>query len=121
MLLLLVPKPRKVWRDGIRFMGRRYVDPTLAAFVGEQVEVLYDPRDLVEIHVYHDGRFVCRALCPEHVNATNLAAISRARRGVKQDLKQAIDTDEAPHDAEEKPIESRAGRRGGLKLYADDD
>ena len=47
-------------------MGRRYVEPTLAAFVGEQVDVLYDPRDLAEVRVYHDGGFVCRALCPEH-------------------------------------------------------
>jgi putative transposase len=62
MLLVHVPKPRKVLRDGIRLMGRRYVEPTLAAFVGEQVEAVYDPRDLTEIHVYHQGRFVCRAL-----------------------------------------------------------
>jgi putative transposase len=32
-----------VLRDGIRLMGRRYVEPTLAAFVGEQVEAVYDP------------------------------------------------------------------------------
>ena len=49
MLLVHVPKPRKVLRDGIRLMGRRYVEPTLAAFVGEQVEAVYDPRDLTEI------------------------------------------------------------------------
>ena len=34
MLLLRVAKPRKVLRDGIRLGGRRYVEPTLAAFVG---------------------------------------------------------------------------------------
>ena len=75
MLLLRVPKPRKVGRDGIRFMGQRYVEPTLAAFVGEQVDVLYDPRDLAEVRIYHDGAFVCRALCPEHIEAPSLASI----------------------------------------------
>jgi putative transposase len=32
MLLVHVPKSRKVLRDGIRLLGRRYVEPTLAAF-----------------------------------------------------------------------------------------
>ncbi len=56
MLLLRVPKPRKVGRDGIRFMGQRYVEPTLAAFVGEQDDVLYDPRDLAEVRIYHNSQ-----------------------------------------------------------------
>ncbi|MFH8655046.1 Mu transposase C-terminal domain-containing protein [Sphingomonas paucimobilis] len=78
MLLVHVPKPRKVLRDGIRLMGRRYVEPTLAAFVGEQVEAVYDPRDLTEIHVYDQGRFVCRALSSEHAGHPSLRAIQRA-------------------------------------------
>lgn len=32
VLLVHVPKSRKVLRDGIRLLGRRYVEPTLAAF-----------------------------------------------------------------------------------------
>jgi len=35
LLLLTVPKRRKVHADGIQFMGLRYIDPTLAAYVGE--------------------------------------------------------------------------------------
>jgi putative transposase len=31
LLLLTVPKERKVRNDGIHFVGRRFVDPTLAA------------------------------------------------------------------------------------------
>jgi len=120
MLLLQVPKPRKVRCDGIRFMSRRYVEPTLAAFIGEQVTVLYDPRDPAEIRVYHAGDFICRALCPEHPDASDSAAIRRARRGVKQDLQRAIDSDATSHDAAPS-TESRANRRGCLKLYADDD
>jgi putative transposase len=125
MLLLRVPKPRKVGRDGIRFLGRRYVEPTLAAFVGEQVDVLYDPRDLAEVRVYHDGAFVCRALCPEHIEAPSLAAIQSARRQTKERLKQSIVDDEVRHEhnARSDPDRNqpRRPRFGGLKLYAADD
>lgn len=125
MLLLRVPKPRKVGRDGIRFLGQRYVEPTLAAFVGEQVDVLYDPRDLAEVRVYHDGAFVCRALCPEHIEAPSLAAIQSARRQTKERLKQSIVDDEVRHDhnARSDPDRNqpRRPRFGGLKLYAADD
>lgn len=120
MLLVHVPKPRKVLRDGIRLMGRRYVEPTLAAFVGEQVEAVYDPRDLTEIHVYHQGRFVCRALSPEHAGSPSLRAIQRARRGAKERDKQAIAPTETSNgnqeDTASRPITYR-----GLRLYAADD
>jgi putative transposase len=43
-LLLTVPKTRRVRPDGIHFMGMRYIDPTLAAYVGEEVLLRYDPR-----------------------------------------------------------------------------
>ena len=125
MLLLRVPKSRKVGRDGIRFMGRRYVEPTLAAFVGEQVVVLYDPRDLAEIHVHHEGAFVCRALCPEHADAPSLASIRSARRHTKEKLKQSIADDEVRYEHDESPAFERTppqrSRFGGLKLYAADD
>lgn len=125
MLLLRVPKPRKVGRDGIRFMGQRYVEPTLAAFVGEQVDVLYDPRDLAEVRIYHAGAFVCRALCPEHIEAPSLAFIRSARRQTKERLKQSIADDEVPHEHDGRPAlkhnTPQRSRFGGLKLYAADD
>jgi putative transposase len=37
--------------DGIHFMGMRYIDPTLAAYVGEEVLLRYDPRDVAEVRV----------------------------------------------------------------------
>ena len=36
LLLLTVAKPRKVHPDGIQFQGLRYLDPVLAAYVGER-------------------------------------------------------------------------------------
>ena len=46
LLLLTVAKPRKVRRDGIWFLGMRYLDTTLAAYIGESVIIRYDPETL---------------------------------------------------------------------------
>ena len=70
LLLLTVPKTRRVHPDGIRFSGLRYIDPTLAAYVGEEVLLRYDPRDVAEVRVFHEGRFVCRAVCQELAGET---------------------------------------------------
>ncbi|MGH2715637.1 MAG: Mu transposase C-terminal domain-containing protein, partial [Thermoleophilaceae bacterium] len=84
LLLLTVAKARTVHRDGIRFQGLRYLDLTLAAYVGEAVTIRYDPRDLAEIRVYHGGRFLCRAISPELAGQTislrDLQAARTARR-----------------------------------------
>jgi putative transposase len=91
LLLLTVARPRRVQRDGIRFQGLRYIDPTLAALVGETVTVRYDPGDLAEIRVFHDERFVCRAICPELAGETvGLRDIARARRERQQQPHQTI-------------------------------
>ena len=70
LLLLTVAKTRRVHQDGIHFQGLRYLDLTLAAYVGEWVTIRYDPRDLAEVRVYHRDRFLCRAICPELAGAT---------------------------------------------------
>lgn len=77
------PAGREGTQGAARRSGQRYVEPTLAASVGEYVEVLYDPRHLAEVQVYHGGHPICRALCPEHTAAANLDAIRQARRGVR--------------------------------------
>lgn len=70
LLLVMVAKSRVVHRDGIHFQGLRYLDPTLAAYVGEPVTIRYDPRDLAEIRVFHRNRFLCRAISLEHAGQT---------------------------------------------------
>lgn len=65
LLLLTETKSRCVGRDGIRFSNHRYVDLTLKPFVGENVVIRYDPRDIGEIRVYHEGVFLCRAVCAD--------------------------------------------------------
>jgi putative transposase len=92
LLLLTVARPRTIHRDGIRFQGLRYIDVTLAAYVGERVTVRYDPRDVAEIRVYYRHRFLCRAVCQELAGETaSLKAIIRARRRRKRDLQQQLD------------------------------
>lgn len=116
MLLLRVRRLRRVSRDGIRFGGERYSEPTLAAFIGDYIEVLYDPRDLAEIHVYHEGNFICRALSSEHVNAPRLEDIQKTRNAVRRDHRGQISRDEHGRN---KPVETRG--RSSLKLYRNDD
>ena len=91
LLLLTVAKPRKIHRDGIRFMGQRYMDPTLAAYVGESDVLRYDPRDVAEMRVFYQDRFLCRAICQELAGATvPLRDIMKARNRQRRELRQII-------------------------------
>ena len=91
LLLLTVAKPRKVRRDGIWFLGLRYLDTILAAYVGESVIIRYDPRDVAEIRVFYHERFLCRAICQELAGATvPLHDIMKARNRHRRDLRQFL-------------------------------
>jgi putative transposase len=91
LLLLTVAKPRRVHQDGVRFQSLRYIDPTLAAYVGEDITIRYDPRDMAEIRVYHQERFLCRAVCQELAGETvSLKDIIRARRRRTRELHQQL-------------------------------
>ena len=91
LLLLTVAKPRKVRRDGIWFQGLRYMDPTLAAYVGEFVILRYDPRDMAEVRVFYQDHFLCRAICQELAGATvSLREIMKARNRHRRDLRQTL-------------------------------
>jgi putative transposase len=137
LLLLTVPKTRRVHRDGIRFSGLRYIDSMLAAYVGEDVLLRYDPRDVTEVRVFHDGSFVCRAVCQELAGETvPLREVIRARerhrrelRRTIQDRRKVVDSllearrghvaEGTPGNTPEIPPEPpRPGRT--LKRYADD-
>jgi len=91
LLLLTVAKPRKIHPDGIRFQGLRYLDPVLAAYVGESVIIRYDPRALAEIRVFHRGRFLGRAICPDLAAATvSLKEITAARSARRRELRRQV-------------------------------
>ncbi len=91
LLLVMVAKSRIVRRDGVHFQGLRYLDPTLAAYVGEPVTIRYDPRDIAEIRVFHRNRFLCRAINPEHAGRTvTLKDIQTARVKHRRSLRTEI-------------------------------
>ncbi len=91
LLLLTEARTRRVRRDGIHFHTFRYLDTVLAAYVGEDVMIRYDPKDLAEIRVYHEGRFLCRAICTElSGEAVSLKEIRNARNRRKRQLRKRI-------------------------------
>jgi putative transposase len=100
LLLIQVAKARQVRADGIHFQSLRYISTTLAAYVGETVTLRFDPRDLAEIRVFHEDKFLCRAVCAELAGETvPLQEILRARnrrrrelRGVLRDRESAVNT-----------------------------
>ena len=99
LLRLTVTSARKVQQDGIHFHGMRYLDLTLAAYIGEAVTIRYDPLDMAEIRVYHEGRFLCRAVCQELAGETS-------------SLKELIKTRTARRRELREPLTGRAGRHG---------
>ncbi len=96
LLLLTVAKTRRVQQDGIRFQGYRYLDPTLAGYVKEDVVIRYDPADLAEIRVFYHDRFLCRAICQELAGQTvSLKEIQKARAERRRLVKEGLSTREA--------------------------
>jgi hypothetical protein len=65
LLLIEEVRSRRIRRDGIHFHDFRYLSLTLRAYIGENVTIRYDPRDMAEIRVFHQGRFLCRAISAE--------------------------------------------------------
>lgn len=130
LLLLTVATPRKVHPDGIHFQGMRYLDPTLAAYVGEAVTIRYDPRDLAELWVYHRDTFVCRAICPELAGETIalkdlVRARTERRRGLRTtltDRERLVATYLEVHDASPQraplvPVDEGGPSKPRLKRY----
>ena len=128
-------KPRRVHQDGIHLQGFRYLDVTLAAYVGEDVTIRYDPRDMAEVRVYFGENFLCRAINPELAGETvALKDIIRARNRRRRELRATLvereatveallrlrrgeEADPTPLFAEPDPASSPAPARPRLKSY----
>src|ERR1700761_7616564 len=55
------------------------------------VVLRYDPRDVAEVHLFHQGKFLCRAICPELAGETvALRDIKRARDQRRPDLRDTL-------------------------------
>lgn len=91
LLLFTEIKPRKIQRDGIRFQGLRYIDITLAEYVGEYVIVRYNPSDITSIRIYHKDKFLCQAICSDlATEQISLKDVQKARNARRNELKKTI-------------------------------
>ena len=91
LLLMQEVRARKVRRDGIHFQSFRYVSLALAAYVGEDVTIRYDPRDMGEIRVFYNDGFLCRAISAELAGETiSLRDIVRARTSRRKELRSIL-------------------------------
>jgi putative transposase len=73
------------------FQGQRYFDLTLAAYVGEDVIIRYDPCDLAVIRVFYEERFLCRAVCNELAGTqVSLKEVIQARKAQRKRVRQGI-------------------------------
>jgi len=99
LLLIHELRSRRVRSDGVHFCSIRYLSPTLAAYVGEDVTIRFDPRDIGEIRVFYRDRFLCRAISADLAGETiPYRDIARARnrrrrelRAVLQDRQRTVD------------------------------
>ncbi|MDN6500068.1 MAG: Mu transposase C-terminal domain-containing protein, partial [Yaniella sp.] len=129
LLLLSVAKHRIVRRDGVHFQGLRYVSPLLAAYVKEPVVIRYDPRDISEIRVFHKDQYLCKAVDPDHANATvSLKDVQTARAARRHELRGQINqriavVAEPQHTSapnQTTPVASRP-KKPKLRTYFEDD
>lgn len=59
----------------------------LADYVGEPVTIRYAPRDLAELRIFHQDRFLCRAICSELAGrAIGIKDITAARKAGRHEL-----------------------------------
>lgn len=87
LLLLQLPKSRKVHSNGIHFQGFRYINPNLVAYIGKSVLVRYDPTNLNEIRVFHKNFFLCTCISPELSDySIDIQDIASARNKCKNNL-----------------------------------
>ena len=91
LLLIQEVRARKVRRDGIHFQGLRYLSLTLASYVGEEVTIRYDPRDMGEIRVFYKDSFLCSAISAELAGDTiPLRDIIRVRNQRRKELRSIL-------------------------------
>ena len=91
LLLIYELRSRRVRPDGIHFHTFRYLSLTLAAYVGEEVTIRFDPRDMGEIRVFYQNRFLCSAISADLAGQTvPLRDIVRARNRRRQELRSIV-------------------------------
>lgn len=64
-MLMMKSENRLVKNIGIQLMGMEYRSDELCDFIGQKVDVKYDPEDMGTIYVFQKGKKVCEAYCQE--------------------------------------------------------
>ena len=64
-MLMMKSENRLVKNIGIQLMGMEYRSDELCDFIGQKVDIKYDPEDMATIYVFQKGRKVCEAYCQE--------------------------------------------------------
>lgn len=91
LLLMHEVRPRRIRRDGIHFQGLRYLSLTLAAYVGEEATIRFDPRDMGEVRVFFQDRFLCRAISAELAGESiPLRDVVRVRNQRRRELRSLL-------------------------------
>lgn len=91
LLLMYAVRSRKVQRDGIHFQGLRYLSPVLAAYVGEEITLRFDPRDMGKVRVFFRDRFLCRAITADCAGqSVPLREIVKARNEQRRSLNKVL-------------------------------
>ena len=91
LLLIHEARTRRVRTDGIHFHNFRYLSLTLAAYVGEDVTIRFDPRDMGEVRVFFRDRFLCRAISADLAGQTvPLREIVNARKRRREQLRTIV-------------------------------
>jgi putative transposase len=68
--------------------------------MGEDVTIRYDPRDMAEIRVFYNDRFLCRAISAEIAGETiALRDIVRVRNSRRRELRSILDSRQKTVDA----------------------
>lgn len=121
LLLLMVKKERVVHSDGIHLFGLKYVHTHLAAFVSESVEIRYDPRDISEVRVFYNRRFLCTAVSTVLENySIGIKEIekerNKIRRGLSKEIKTTTNSIIDSLKQEKRAIASENGQRKKLTL-----
>lgn len=85
-ILLMKKARKKLWADGIHILGGRYCSEELLEkiFVGELVDVYYDPNDAAKVFVFHNNNYICEAYLERdytmHATEKELRRAARRRK-----------------------------------------
>ena len=84
--------------------------------------IRYDPRDLAEIRVFYEGKFLCIAICQDIADLViSLKDIKKARGKTRRELRQIIQQSKTllkgTSDEKEVSKASKTSRKTRIKLY----